>query len=358
MEQGVPASGANSGAGVSSVSPPAAACLLPSCPWHLPLLCFPAPAAPQALLARLDGLERQQLPALQAKWEDVATKCGACCGCSLAGQGWERGGRCMLQPPPPTRAAQDGSPDLPPAARPACPSPAAPRRAPERLAEVLGGLQQAVAQLAQQRETLAAGRERRGAAAGRLSWLLLAAAGYGQHLLSRADVAALLLSRRILLGPSGEAAGAGGEAPPPARHLSAGLGALLFVACVEAAYQAQRRALARLPAFAQRATAPAQLGLRVARAAVWSAALVLAAAQTRAACRAASDSVCAAAAAAASQARLPAWVQALPLVQRWVERRGKQPLGAAPGAGDDAGPAGTPKAAAQGEACWRHASPV
>lgn len=116
-----------------------------------------------------------------------------------------------------------------------------------------------------------------------------------------------------------------GAAPAgAARQLSAALGALLFVASVEGAYQAQRRALRRLPAFAQRATAPAQLGLRAARVAVWSAALVLAAAQTRLACQAASDSVCEAASAAAAQVRLPSWVHALPLMQRWLLRRQQQ----------------------------------
>lgn len=81
------------------------------------------------------------------------------------------------------------------------------------MAGVLGSLQQAVATLAQQREALAAEQAQRGAGAGtllgsrRLHWLLLAAAGYGQSLLSKADVAALFLSRKILLVPE---AGLGG----------------------------------------------------------------------------------------------------------------------------------------------------
>lgn len=78
-------------------------------------------------------------------------------------------------------------------------------RAPEQLAALVGSLQQAVCVLAQQRELLL--EHRRQAAHGdgglaarrRVPWLLLAAAGYGQALLSRADVAALFLSRKILL---------------------------------------------------------------------------------------------------------------------------------------------------------------
>lgn len=73
---------------------------------------------------------------------------------------------------------------------------------------MLGGLQQAVSLLAQQREQLLAERQGYsgsggvGFGRGRLSWLLLVCAGYGQALISKADVAALFLSRKILLPPS------------------------------------------------------------------------------------------------------------------------------------------------------------
>lgn len=187
--------------------------------------------------------------------------------------------------------------------------------------EALGGLQQAVALLAAQREQLVAERARQ-AGPGypfptrQLHWLLLVGAGYGQALLSKADVAALFLSRKILLTPA-----AADEPPRLGRQLSAALGAALFVAAVEAAYQAQHRALRRLPTIAQRATAPAQLGMRVARAAVWSAALVLAAARTRDGCQAASDSVCGSAAALLARVQLPAWMTMLPGAQWWQARR-------------------------------------
>ena len=107
---------------------------------------------------------------------------------------------------------------------------------------------------------------------------------------------------------------------PAGRHLRSALSVLLFVASVEAAWHTQRRLVRPLPLFAQRMAAPAQLGMRVARVAVWSAALVLAAAQTRASCQAASDRVCSVVEAAASAVKLPGWVQALPLL-RWWQRR-------------------------------------
>ena len=85
------------------------------------------------------------------------------------------------------------------------------RSAPVQLEQVLGGVQQALALLAQQREQLLAergsGAGGRAASSSRLHWLLLAAAGYGQSLLSKADIAALLLSRRILLLPADAVSG-------------------------------------------------------------------------------------------------------------------------------------------------------
>lgn len=78
-------------------------------------------------------------------------------------------------------------------------------RAPEQLVELVGSLQQVVSVLAQQRELLLEQRQQAGRSGGglvsktRVPWLLLAAAGYGQALLSKADVAALFLSRKILL---------------------------------------------------------------------------------------------------------------------------------------------------------------
>lgn len=130
---------------------------------------------------------------------------------------------------------------------------------------------------------------------------------------------------------------AAAEQPPPLRRrLSAALGSLLLVAAVEAAYQAQLRAAARMPALVRRATAPAQLGLKVARTAVWCAALVLAAEQARGTCHAASDSVCGAVAAAANAIHLPAWVWALTPLRRW-QQWWQQRLEAAAVAGDGKG---------------------
>ncbi|KAL4425195.1 hypothetical protein ABPG75_009211 [Micractinium tetrahymenae] len=227
----------------------------------------------EGALQRLDALEHSRLPALQEKWEETA------------------------------------------------------RRAPEQLTELVGSLQQVVSLLAQQRQLLLEHRqqaEHSGSSGGsgllakrRIPWLLLAAAGYGQSLLSKADVAALFLSRKILLAePTPGELEAEDAAARRRRRLRSALGAALFVAAVESAWQAQRRLLRPLPAAAQRVAAPLQLGLRAARAAVWSAGLLLAAAQTRASCVAAGDSIVGALEAAAAAVRLPAWAQALPLWRR------------------------------------------
>lgn len=147
-------------------------------------------------------------------------------------------------------------------------------------------------------------------------------AGWGGYLFPWHSLAALCLTRTHSNPPCPRLQDQ--QQSRPGRQF---LSTLLFVAAVEAAYQAQHRTLHRLPAIAQTATAPAQLGLRVARAAVWSAALVLAAAQTRESCQAASDSVCGAVAAAATRLQVPAWVRALPLVQRWHQRQKEQEPG-------------------------------
>lgn len=127
--------------------------------------------------------------------------------------------------------------------------------------------------------------------------------------------------------PQGESA-AEGPAAQRRRQLRSALGAALFVAAVEAAWQAQRRVLRPLPAAARRAAAPLQLGLRAARVAVWSAGLLLVAAQTRASCFAAGDSILGAleTTAAATAERLPAWAHTL-LLSRWGQApEGKPPL--------------------------------
>ena len=73
------------------------------------------------------------------------------------------------------------------------------------LQDVLAGLGRQQAALAAQAAELgvspaaAGGVQHRGLVVRQLQWLLLAAAGYVQSLLSKADVAALLLSRKIML---------------------------------------------------------------------------------------------------------------------------------------------------------------
>ena len=95
------------------------------------------------------------------------------------------------------------------------------RRSPAELLAVMGSLQEVLTILTQQRQLLAErppGQVERGGChggglgGGRLHWLLLAAAGYGQSLLSKADVAALIISRKILLTPGDGGAEAADDA--------------------------------------------------------------------------------------------------------------------------------------------------
>lgn len=68
-------------------------------------------------------------------------------------------------------------------------------------------------------------------------------------------------------------------------------GAALLVAAVEGAWQLNGRAVERLPAALRGPAAPLQLGLRVVRVCVWSAAVVMASSQLKAGCFVAADRV-------------------------------------------------------------------
>lgn len=75
-----------------------------------------------------------------------------------------------------------------------------PAEAAPEVVEVLAALRDALAALSAGHPAGGGGGQKLGAAGrGTLHWLLLAAAGYGGAVLSRADVAAMFLSRRILL---------------------------------------------------------------------------------------------------------------------------------------------------------------
>jgi hypothetical protein len=191
----------------------------------------------EAAVLRLGALEQGALPELQRKWESLATRPAV-------------------------------SPEVTDALR--------------ALRDVLGSLTQA------QRQYLDAAAGYRGPAralAQQLRWLLVAAAAYGAAALSGADVAALLLSRRVLVGDWDVARGAGLRRP----RVQAAVTGALFVGAVEAAWQLQERLAARAPAPLRRLGGPLRVGLRAARAAVWTAAFVVTAAQVREACAAAAE---------------------------------------------------------------------
>eukprot|EP00887_Chlorella_sp_A99_P003395 scaffold7.g3395.t1 len=223
----------------------------------------------EAMKNRLDAMEFAQLPRLQEKWEEAA--------CRLPEQH-------------------------------------------QAFAEVVA---EVLALLREQQAAAAAVQARAGGSSAAplplrpLHWLLATAGGYTAAAVSKADVAVVLLSRRILLAdllPAASSGSVGSSAA--ARRVQAALTSALFVAAVEAAWQAHERLVMRSsPEVLRRAAAPLQLGLRVARVAVWSAALVLSASQLREACAAAAGS------AAGTLARvrlptasLPAW--AWPAIRR------------------------------------------
>lgn len=113
-----------------------------------------------------------------------------------------------------------------------------------------------------------------------LQALVQTAAGYATATLSKADVAAVFLSRKILLG---DVRSVNGDVQQGSSGW-AGLGAGLFVALVEGAWQIHEHTAARLPRALQPVNAPIRTGLRAVRALVWSASFVLAASEVRAAC--------------------------------------------------------------------------
>ena len=110
-----------------------------------------------------------------------------------------------------------------------------------------------------------------------LRWLLATCGGYAQHLLSKADVAAIFLSRKILLDdllpmtqltalPRSDGQGMlllhqGQACALPLRPTSSRtvLGAVLFLGLVESLWQVHDRGIRLLPQQLRHATAPVQV---------------------------------------------------------------------------------------------------
>ena len=109
-------------------------------------------------------------------------------------------------------------------------------------------------------------------------WLLATCGGYAQRLLSKADVAAIFLSRKILLDdllpmtqltalPRSDGQGMlllqqGQACALPLRPTSSRtvLGAVLFLGLVESLWQVHDRGIRLLPQQLRHATAPVQVG--------------------------------------------------------------------------------------------------
>ena len=119
-----------------------------------------------------------------------------------------------------------------------------------------------------------------------LTTLLHTATGFAASTLSKADVLAVFLSRKILVGNVVEPAvgASSSNALLTKRKLRTALGAVLFVGCVEGVWQLHQRMSSSLPRSLRPVTAPFKSGMKVVRVAVWSAAFVLTANETRNAC--------------------------------------------------------------------------
>ncbi|KAK9826174.1 hypothetical protein WJX81_003557 [Elliptochloris bilobata] len=135
---------------------------------------------------------------------------------------------------------------------------------------------------------------------GSAAWAVRWAGGWAQWALARADVAAVALSRRVLLdrlelhGP-GMPVSADEDVHLAPERARAVVGALLFIAAVESAFQLHQQAMAALPRRLQTAAGPAGVGLKALRGATWAAALTLATWRVRGACFCAADAACLAA---------------------------------------------------------------
>ncbi|CAL5226155.1 g8978 [Coccomyxa viridis] len=127
-----------------------------------------------------------------------------------------------------------------------------------------------------------------------LTWLLGTAAGFAQKTLSKADVAAVFLSRKILLDrvslegtsvPAGIAASESALLHSKLRSLvRPAMGSAAFLAAVECSWQLHEQWSPILPKPLRLITAPAAYGLQAVRTATWVAAILMTAVGMRAGC--------------------------------------------------------------------------
>jgi hypothetical protein len=140
--------------------------------------------------------------------------------------------------------------------------------------------------LAQQRcvETAVGYAGRSGFFIQQLQTLLQTLTTYAAGVLSKADVAAVFLSRKVLLGDVAEVVGNGSRGSGIKQKARVAAGAALFVGLVEGAWQLQVRTARQLPRVVRSANAPLRTGLKIARTVVWTAAFILAASEVRTVC--------------------------------------------------------------------------
>jgi hypothetical protein len=103
---------------------------------------------------------------------------------------------------------------------------------------------------------------------------------YAGGMLSKADVAAVFLSRKVLIGDVAEVASSNSN-PVIRSKVRVASGAALFVGIVEGAWQVQEKTARQLPRVLRSANAPLRTGLKVARTVVWTAAFILTANELR-----------------------------------------------------------------------------
>ena len=107
---------------------------------------------------------------------------------------------------------------------------------------------------------------------------------YAGGLLSKADVAAVFLSRKVLIGDVAEITAGANSGNYINRKVRLAAGAAMFVALVEGAWQVQERTARQLPRVLRSANTPLRTGLKAVRTVVWTAAFILAASEVRTAC--------------------------------------------------------------------------
>lgn len=148
----------------------------------------------------------------------------------------------------------------------------------QEVIEALQQLRTVLSNMSQQQEQLYQASSLSNFPVNQLRWLLATAAGLSSNALSKADVAAVFLSRKVLIS----------DVMHPNKRTQIILGAATFTLAVEAAWQLHERLhwSLKLPTVG-----PIRTGLKATRVAVWSAVFILGLDGVRTACVDTSDKV-------------------------------------------------------------------